>query len=46
MLYGISTALNQMHFSNDSVFANLGFLSGEFSAEFHTPAPDRPSSTR
>jgi len=44
MLYGISTALNQMHFSNDSVFAN--FLSGEFSAEFHTPAPERPSSTR
>lgn len=43
MLYGIIAALNQMHFSNDSVFANH---SGRIAAQFHTPAPDRPSSTR
>jgi hypothetical protein len=37
MLYGISA--NQMHFYNESVFAN-------YSAQLQTPAPERPLSTR
>jgi len=43
MLYGISAALNQMHFSNDSVIANY---SSSYSSQFHTRAPDTPLSTR
>jgi hypothetical protein len=47
MFYGINAALNQVHFfevhvSNDSVLANTGYRS----AQFHTPVPDGPLSTR
>lgn len=42
MLYGISTALNQMQISNDAVLDNYD----SSATEFFTPSPDTPSSTR
>lgn len=47
MLYGISAALNQMHFSDDSVSViSSSVNSSVHSIQFLTHAPDRPSSMR